>query len=143
MTTMNLTQHAATADQLAAGVFDLPADVRADMQALLTFGELPDEQEIRARAERIAGLAALHASAEDRADDDGALPAGDAGGFALHAMIGGALWLMAPLATALREQGIEPVFAFSVRETEEQTQPDGSVRKVAVFRHAGFVPALI
>ena len=142
MATMNLTQHAATADQLAAGVFDLPAAARADLQVLLTFGELPDEQEIRARAEQIAGLAALNASAEDRADDDGALPAGDAGGFALHAMIGGALWLMAPLATALREQGIEPVFAVSVRETEEQKQADGSVRKVAVFRHAGFVPAV-
>lgn len=140
MATMNLTQHAATADQLAAGVFDLPAAARADLQVLLTFGELPDEQEIRARAEQIAGLAALNASAEDRSDDDGVQ--GDAGGFALHAMIGGALWLMAPLAAALREQGIEPVFAFSVRETEEQVQPDGSVRKVAVFRHAGFVPAV-
>lgn len=142
MSIMNLTQHAATADQIAAGVFDLPADVRANLQSLLTFGELPDEQGIRVRAERIAGLAAFHASAEDRADYSGALPAGDAGGFALHAMIGGALWLMAPLAAALREQGIEPLFAFSVRETEEQKQPDGSVRKVAVFRHAGFVPAV-
>lgn len=142
MATMNLTQHAATADQIAAGVFDLPAAVRADLQSMLTFGELPDEQEIRSRAEQIAGMAAMCASGEDRADDDGALPAGDAGGFALHAMIGGALWLMAPLADALREQGIEPVFAFSVRETEEQKQADGSVRKDAVFRHAGFVPAV-
>lgn len=142
MATMNLTQHAATADQLAAGVFDLPTEVLADLQSLLTFGDLPDEQEIRARAEQIAGLAAFHASAEDRADDDGLLPEGDAGGFALHAMIGGALWLMAPLAAALREQGIEPVFAFSTRDTAEQRQPDGSVRKVAVFRHAGFVPAV-
>lgn len=142
MATMNLTQHAATADQIAAGVVDLPAAARADLQSLLTFGELPDVQEILARAEQIAGMAALHASAEDRADDDGALSVCDAGGFALHAMIGGALWLMAPLAAALREQGIEPVFAFSVRETEEQKQEDGSVRKVAVFRHAGFVPAI-
>jgi len=142
MATMNLTQHATTSDQLAAGVFDLPAAVRAEMQALLTFGELPDEQEIRARAELIAGLAAMHASAEDRADDAGLLPDGDAGGFALCAMIGGALWLMAPLAAALREQGIDPVFAFSIRETEEQKQSDGSVRKVNVFRHAGFVPAV-
>lgn len=57
------------------------------------------------------------------------------------AMIGGALWLMAPLTAALRERGIEPVFAFSVRDTEEQKQPDGSIRKTTVFRHAGFVPA--
>lgn len=142
MSTMNLTQHAATADQLAAGVFDLPAAARADLQTLLTFGDLPDEQEIRARAEQIADLAAMHASAEHRADDDGAMPVGDLGGFAFSAMIGGALWLMAPLAAALRDQGIKPVFAFSVRETEEQKQADGSVRKIAVFRHAGFVPAV-
>lgn len=139
---LNLTQHAATADQLAAGVFDLPPARRADLQSLLTFGELPDEQEILARAEQIAGLAAMYASSEDHAVDDGLLPEGDAGGFALHAMIGGALWLMAPLAAALREQGIEPVFAFSTRETEEHLQPDGSVRKVMIFRHAGFVPAV-
>ena len=44
--------------------------------------------------------------------------------------------------TTNREHGIQPVFAFSVRETEEQKQADGSVRKVAVFRHAGFVPAV-
>ncbi len=135
MSTMNLTQHAATADQIAAGVFDLPANMRTELQALLTFSELPDEQEILARAEQIAGMAAFHA-------DDGPLPDDDEGGFALHAMIGGALWLMAPLAAALREQGIEPVFAFSVRETEEQKQSDGSVRKVNVFRHAGFVQAV-
>lgn len=57
-------------------------------------------------------------------------------------MIGGALWLMAPLAAELRDRGIEPVFAFAVRDTEEQIQPDGSVRKVAVFRHTGFVQAI-
>lgn len=142
MSIINLTQHPATPDQIASGVFDLPAAARADLQALLTFGELPDVQEIRSRAEQIAGMAAMHASGEDRADDDGNLPTGDVGGFAMHAMIGGALWLMAPLAAALREQGIEPVFAFSVRETEEQKQADGSVRKVAVFRHAGFAPAV-
>ena len=57
-------------------------------------------------------------------------------------MIGGALWLMAPLADALRRQGIEPVFAFSVREAGEQIQADGSTRKVAIFRHSGWVVAV-
>lgn len=123
---INLTQHEASRDQIAAGVFDLPAAARAELQSLLTFGELPDRQEIRTRAERIADLAALHAASVS----------------AKRAMIGGALWLMAPLAAALRKRGIEPLFAFSVRETEEQRQADGSVRKVAVFRHAGFVPAV-
>jgi hypothetical protein len=46
---------------------------------------------------------------------------------------------MAPLEVALRAHGITPLYAFSVRESVDQVQPDGSVRKVATFRHAGFV----
>lgn len=122
MSIMNLTQHAATADQIAAGVVDLSSHMREVLQALLTFEELPSGREIRIRANLIANVATASG--------------------VKTAMIGGALWLMAPLAAALRDQGIDPVFAFSVRSTEEQIQPDGSVRKVAVFRHAGFVPAI-
>lgn len=48
---------------------------------------------------------------------------------------------MAPLETELSARRIEPVYAFSTRESVEQTQADGSVRKVNVFRHTGFVPA--
>lgn len=120
---LNLTQHPASADQIAVGVMDLTGDGLANLKKALTFGELPDEQEIRSRAQLIAELADLFPSQA--------------------AMIGGALWLMAPLAGALRERGIKPVFAFSVRETEEQRQADGSVRKVSVFRHIGFVPAVV
>ena len=48
---------------------------------------------------------------------------------------------MPPLEKALRGLGIRPLYAFSVRESVEETLPDGSVRKVAVFRHKGFVEA--
>lgn len=130
MTILNLTQHPATPEQVAAGVVDLPGEARSALAALLTFDALPSVQEVLERAAMIADLAALFASAEDR--DDGK-------GFALEAMIGGAPWLMGPLADELWARGIEPLFAFSIRETEEQTQPDGSARKVAVFRHRGFV----
>ena len=54
-------------------------------------------------------------------------------------MIGGAPFFMESLATALRREGYCPVYAFSRRESVEQVQADGSVRKVAVFRHLGFV----
>lgn len=134
MSTLNLTQHPATPEQLAAGVIDLPAEAREFLAVRLTFGALPDAREILERAADIASLAASLASAEDREDD--------VTGFADAAMIGGAMWLMAPLAAELSARGISPVFAFSVRETEEQAQPDGSVRKTAVFRHAGFVHAV-
>ena len=121
---INLTQHAATAEQTAAGVVDLGERDLARLQKLLTFGSPPDEQEIRARADAIAEIAALSSP------------------FPRRAMIGGALWLMSPLAVSLWRLGIEPVFAFSVRETEEQKQLDGSIKKIAIFRHAGFIPAV-
>lgn len=117
---VNLTQHPASSEQIAAGVVDLAGGAAAMLRTLLTFESAPTQREIYTRADQIAGLC--------KAGDE-------------LAMIGGALWLMEPLAHALRLKGIEPVFAFSVRETEEQAQADGSVRKVAMFRHTGFVPA--
>jgi len=131
MTIINLTQHPATSDQIAAGVVDLAGDELVGLKDALTFVELPTAQEIRDRAIYIAGCAEFNNLGDDGED-----------WFPSQAMIGGALWLMAPLAAELRSRGIKPVFAFSVRETEEQVQPDGSVRKVAFFRHAGFVPAV-
>ena len=125
MRVLNLTQHAATAEQVAAGVVDLEPEAREALQALLTFSSLPSREEIEQRAEDIAALAALHAESE--------------AGIALHGMIGGAPFLMAPLERALAAQGIEPVYAFSTRVSAEETQPDGSIRKTQVFRHLGFV----
>lgn len=129
---LNLTQHSASADQIAVGVVDLSGDELDSLKGALTFSELPTKQEIRERAEHIAELARMNGLGGDEGDSP----------FPAQAMIGGALWLMAPLAAELRLRSIEPVFAFSVRDTVEQKQPDGSVRKVAMFRHAGFVPAV-
>lgn len=129
---LNLTQHPASADQIAVGVTDLTGESLAQIKKALTFDACPTADEISERAEFVAELACYNGLG----GDDGDSPMPD------QAMIGGALWLMAPLATELRGRGIEPVFAFSVRETVEQQQADGSVRKVAVFRHAGFAPAV-
>ncbi len=109
MAILNLTQHAATPEQIAEGVVDLPRDAAAALRQALTFDSLPTREEIQSRAREIAALAALYASGEDREDGKG---------FALSAMIGGAPWLMGPLSEALREQGLAPIFAFCVRETE-------------------------
>ncbi len=128
---INLTQHQATAEQLAAGVQDLPETERAALVALLTFDSLPDRAEIEARAHDLAELACFNGLAGDDGDDPH--PA--------QAMIGGAPYLMAALEAELRARSIAPVYAFSTRESVEQSQADGSVRKVNVFRHAGFVPA--
>lgn len=115
---VNLTQHPATPEQVAAGVRDLPPEERSLLGKLLTFEEIPT-------------CAILHEVAALVAD---LVPNGED-----SAMIGGAPFFMAPLEKALLSRGISPVYAFSRRESIEQTQADGSVRKVAVFRHAGFV----
>lgn len=122
---LNLTQHRATPDQLAAGVVDLTGVDREELRELLSFAELPREGEPEARARAIAEIA--RRAAGNVAEDE-----------EVFGMIGGAMWLMAPLETALANAGIAPVFAFSVRESVETTDADGSVRKTAIFRHRGF-----
>lgn len=117
MKILNLTQHLSTASQAAAGVFE-PASKQAVRQ-LLTFDELPSREEIQSRASTIAEIA-CHEQAE-------------------VAMIGGAPYLMSALESALMFRGIAPVYAFSKRESVEETLEDGSVRKTMVFRHVGFI----
>lgn len=124
---LNLTQHPASAEQLAVGVVDLSSDDRLILSGWLTFEDCPTGQDVRDRAELIAQAAAGDSRSV-------AVPAG-----VTFAMIGGAPFLMSALENALIERGITPLYAFSVRESTEQTQPDGSVRKVNVFKHAGWV----
>lgn len=120
---INLTQHHATPDQIAAGVIDLPDEERATLSKALTFDECPTVEDVVQRARAIAELAASVAEQ---------IGAG-------RAMIGGAPYLMSALESSLLDAGIQPVYAFSVRESREERQADGSVRKVNVFRHGGFV----
>jgi len=126
MIILNLTQHAATAEQIAAGVCDGGAEFQDLVKSALNFTSLPTRADIEARAETLATLAWVFIGC---------------GSVQKVAMIGGAPYLMGALECALIARGITPVYAFSQRESVEEVQPDGSVRKVNVFRHAGFVPA--
>jgi hypothetical protein len=128
---LNLTQHAASPEQLAAGVIDLPTEQRSALVDALTMDALPTRAEISDRCANIAALAVHNGLGGDDADDP----------HPTAAMIGGAPWMMAELERALLDMSVPSVYAFSVRESIEQPQPDGSVRKVNVFRHAGFVDA--
>jgi len=56
-----------------------------------------------------------------------------------NVMIGGAPYLMATLEKALREVGLNPIYAFSQRVSIDKENPDGSVTKTMVFKHLGFV----
>lgn len=121
---LNATQHQATPEQVTAGIQDLPSEVRAELGKLLTFEELPTAMDLRIRSVQVAGLLLAQ----------GAKP-GD------RVMIGGAPFFMEELADTLRRSGLKPCYAFSRRESIDQHQPDGSVRKMAVFRHVGLIEA--
>jgi hypothetical protein len=118
---LNLTQHPATPDQIEAGVVDLTLATKTLVSELLTFTFLPSRTEIDKRAYEISQIAA-----ELGAD---------------QVMIGGAPYLMAPLEEYLRSNCIRAFYAFSQRKSEEIVAADGSVTKIVVFRHSGFVEA--
>lgn len=114
---INLTQHVASKEQRDAGVTE-PAD-KAEVERLLTFDVPPSADEMRSRATRLAEIT-LAAKAE-------------------AAMIGGAPYFMVPLEAALKRAGVRVLFAFSARVSDDTVQADGSVKKVQIFKHIGFV----
>lgn len=113
---VNLTQHNALPEQ---GCIEPSEETQKEVRNLITFNEIPSDLEMRTRAVRIAEIAS-----ESGADS---------------AMIGGAGYFQRYLEEELLARGIEPVYAFSKRESVEAVQEDGSVKKTFVFRHAGFV----
>jgi hypothetical protein len=114
---LNITQHKATDEQLAGGVVE--PENKAEVQATLTFDTLPSKEEVAHRAEILAKVARESGCKK--------------------AMIGGAPFFMSALENALVKVGVQPVYAFSVRDSKEEPDGNGGVRKVNVFRHVGFV----
>ena len=118
MKIVNLTQHVATAEQVAAGVFE-PAN-KDLVKALITFTIAPSSAEMAERAEALARIA-LGEGAE-------------------AAMVGWAPYFMAPLEKRLAMAGVRPCYSFTERRATETTDPaTGEVRKTQVFVHAGWV----
>ena len=122
MSILNFTQHAATAEQLEAGVIDLMQHDLASLKALLNFVGLPTADEIYERAYAIAALA------ENL--------------FAETVMVGGAPFLMPVLQKALQMRGITVLYAFSERVSIEKIV-NGVVVKTNEFKHVGFVEVFI
>jgi len=123
MRTLNFTQHEATPEQLSAGVVEPDGYDKQRIRELLTFDELPKHSDLRQRATNCAVLACV-LLAKYQCD---------------AVMIGGAPYFMSHLESALRLFRVRFCYAFSSRVAEEQMQPDGSVKKVNVFRHVGFI----
>lgn len=116
---LNLTQHMATPEQIAQGVIE--PKMKQMVRYYLTFNEIPSRDEIAQRADVLAGYALYNECTA--------------------AMIGGAGFLMRPLEEALIRYGILPLHSFTRRESVEHEQPDGTIQKVTIFRHIGFVGA--
>ena len=153
---LNLTQHQASDEQKKEGVIDLPSPYREKLIEFLTFKEIPSCYEIERRAGSIFDLVI------DFCVDNKKIVGIDAAGtveyktnsklgkyvvnsisfrkFNFGFLIGGALWLMSPLINELELIGF-PLFAFTKRKVEEVKQPDGSIKKIAIFKHEGFIPA--
>lgn len=125
MRIINLTQHSATPEQSAQGVVDVLPGHRAWLTDILTFCDLPSNADMAERADLLAEYAAMYELADEV--------------YPTHAMIGGAPFFMSALESALLDHGVRPLYAFSVRESIEQTMPDGTVKKISVFKHSGFV----
>lgn len=135
---INLTQHKMTGDQyqyngtkLKELISEIPEeqeDHEKELKALLNFHELPTKDSINLRVMQITAYALDYFMGADVENNR-------------YALIGGAPYLTAPLAEMLKKVGIIPLYAFSKRESVETVQPDGSVIKTSVFKHAGYVEA--
>jgi len=148
---LNLTQHKSTPEQEKAGVIDLTPEYREELKGLLTFKEIPDCQEIKKRVGGVYDIviyfckqpeSPIKEEVEGMLDEYGMVDESEFRKLGLGFMIGGAPFLMGPLADELSNLG-EVMFAFSKREVVEVANPDGSVTKKSIFKHAGFVPACL
>jgi len=119
MNILNLTQHNASQEQIQAGVIE-PKDKKL-VQDLLTFSGIPGAADMDRRGYSLARIA-IESGCKT-------------------AMIGGAPFFMAPLERQLVANGIQPVYAFSVRESVDTVLENGAIVKKAVFKHLGFYSA--
>jgi len=115
MKRINLTQHQSTPAQ---NCIDLTSSSLKKLKSLLTFTSIPDALEMKSRASLIVALA-------KKAE-------------AKQAMIGGAPYFMSYLELALKKQNIQPLYAFTKRESREFAV-DGKNEKRTIFTHIGYV----
>ena len=123
MKIINLTQHAATVSQQAAGITDLPVEFQAALVAAITFSNDYNKTDLVMAAGVVVELLRDLAGGADISGQ--------------RVMIGGMPSFMPVLEVTLRNRGVEVGYAKSERKSADMPQPDGSVRKVTEFVHAG------
>ena len=133
---LNLTQHVATPEQIEACVFEPSDEDKKEIQKLLTFDEIPTVDVMNDRANALYEIL-------DKIIPEcrfGYTPHSKiCGTLTRCAMIGGAPYFMGAIECVFKIHNVKCMYAFSKRESVDQVQPDGSVKKVAVFKHCGFV----
>ena len=140
---VNLTQHDATPEQFAQGVYNVCDELKPSLKESLTFGSLPSIKDLKSRAKRVASLVLSNIILECEAPVPSFLSVRSVlEDYEICAMIGGAPFFMPFLERALIEDNITPLYAFSKRVSIEETQPDGTVLRRNVFKHEGFVEVL-
>lgn len=132
---INLTQHVATEEQRENGVVEInDKALKKVLVDALNFYKQPTRQDIEVTAKMIAKIADTYLVYLTKAGIEIDKSKREA-----KAMIGGAPYLMSALENYLEEAGITPVYAYSKRVSEELHLEDGSVQKVNVFKHIGFI----
>jgi len=123
---INLTQHSATAEQKADGIFDIEPSVFEEVfRPLLNFSERPSAQEVRIRARQIVQALNDYLTRNTNC-------------YTTHVMIGGAPFLMADLEEELRRSQFVPCYAFSKRQSVEVVFEDKVIKK-SVFKYEGLI----
>lgn len=137
---INLTQHSMTEEQYKYNNEDL-LEIKFKpyngtsvgspdyIKRLLNFDTIPSKKEIMDRAVALAAYASGLLNQAKNDDDK------------LFALIGGAPYLMGPLEEMLKNEGIQPLYAYSQRESIETINADGTVVKTAIFKHKGYIEA--
>lgn len=133
---LNLTQHDGTPEQVAEGLVE-PSD-KEYVQKLLTI-EAKDLLEVPQRARLLARFAKREAT--NRPFDFHSMKTHGLNPTITGVMIGGFPAMMSLLEKEIRKVGLLPMYSFSERRSVDQPQPDGSVKRVGVFKHTFFFPA--
>ena len=119
---LNLTQHNATADQINAGINDLPVDFQTTLKGLLTFPTQYTRADLEYRALQIHELVRDFCGTSEEVLEG--------------VMIGGMPSFMPVLESVLISKGIKVGYACTDRVSKDVIK-DGEVIKTAVFVHAG------
>lgn len=119
---LNLTQHNATADQINAGINDLPVDFQNTLKGLLTFPTQYTRDDLEYRSLQI------HELVRDFCGTSKEVLEG--------VMIGGMPSFMPVLESVLISKGIKVGYACTERKSVDK-EVDGKIIKTAVFVHAG------